>query len=45
MQYFDCDFTWEMAVEADKIAYRMEQSARKGKGKGKGQPESQRFEV
>ena len=44
-QYFDCDFTWEMAVEADKIAYRMEQSARKGKGKGKGQPESQTFEV
>ena len=41
-QYFQCDFSWEMAVEADRIAWRLwkeEQAAQKGKGKGKGQPE------
>ena len=40
-QYFQCDFTWEMAVEADCIAWRLwkhEQAAQKGYGKGKGQP-------
>ena len=43
MQYFNCDFTWDMAVEADRLAFRLEQSERKGKGKGK--PEPQTFEV
>ena len=40
-QYFQCDFSWDMAVEADCIAWRLwkeEQAAQKGKGKGKGQP-------
>ena len=45
MQYFNCDFTWDMAVEADKLAFRLEQSERKGKSKGKGKPEPQTFEV
>ena len=37
--YFD--FSWEMAQEADCIAWRLwqdEQAAQKGKGKGKGRP-------
>ena len=38
-QYFNCDFTWDMAVEADRLAFRLEQSERKGKSKGKGKPE------
>ena len=40
-QYFQCDFTWEMAVEADISAWRLwkaEQAAQKGKGTRKGQP-------
>ena len=44
-QYFNCDFTWDMAVEADRLAFRLEQSERKGKSKGKGKPASQTFEV
>ena len=52
-QYFQRDFSWEMAQEADCIAWRLwraEQAAQKGKGKGKGQPEvnatiPQTFEV
>ena len=50
--YFQCDFTWDMAVEADCIAWclwKQEQAAQKGKGKGKGQPADdappQTFEV
>ena len=42
-QYFNCNFTWEMAVEADRLAFRLEQSERKGKGSGK--PGPQTFEV
>ena len=42
-QYFDCDFTWEMAIEADRLAFRQEQSERKGKGSGK--PGQQTFDV
>ena len=42
-QYFNCDFSWEMAVEADRLAFRLEQSKRKGKGSGK--PGPQTFEV
>ena len=34
-----------MAEEADRLAFRLEQSERKGKSKGKGKPESQTFEV
>ena len=40
-QYFQCDFTWEMAIEADVSAWRLwkeEQAARRGKGTRKGQP-------
>ena len=52
-QYFQRDFSWEMAKEADCIAWRLwkaEQAAQTGKGKGKGQPEvnatiPQTFEV
>ena len=52
-QYFQRDFSWEMAQEADCIAWRLwqdEQAAQKGKGKGKGRPENtaavpQTFEV
>ena len=50
-QYFGRDFTWEMAQEADCIAWRLhraEQAAQR-KGKGTGQPEtdarSQTFDV
>ena len=38
-QYFQRDFSWEMAQEADCIAWRLwraEQAAQAGKGKGKG---------
>ena len=41
-QYFQRDFSWEKAQEADCIAWRLwkaEQAAQTGKGKGKGQPE------
>ena len=34
-QYFGCDFTWEMAVEVDRLGFRHEQQERKGKGFGK----------
>ena len=34
-QYFNCDFTWEMAIEADRLAFQQEQLERKGKGTGK----------
>ena len=52
-QYFQRDFSWEMAKEADCIAWRLwkaEHAAQTGKGKGKGQPEvnatiPQTFEV
>ena len=40
-QYFQCDFTWEMAIEADQSAWRLwkaEQAAQKGQGTRKGQP-------
>ena len=40
-QYFQCDFTWEMAIEADVSAWRLwkeEQATQKGKGTRKGQP-------
>ena len=42
-QYFNCQFTWEMAIEADRLAFRLEQSERKGKGSGK--PGQQTFDV
>ncbi len=34
-QYFNCDFTWEMAIEADRLGFQQEQLERKGKGTGK----------
>ena len=42
-QYFNCDFDWDMAVEADRLAFRQEQLERKGKGSGK--PGQQTFDV
>ena len=42
-QYFDCDFTWEMAIEADRLAFEQERLERKGKGSGK--PGQQTFDV
>ena len=41
--YFQRDFSWEMAQEADCIAWRLhkaEQAAQRNKGKGKGQPDN-----
>ena len=41
--YFGRDFSWEMAQEADCIAWNLhkaEQAAQRNKGKGKGQPDS-----
>ena len=34
-QYLNCDFTWEMAIKADRLASRQEQLERKEKGSGK----------
>ena len=42
-QYFGRNFTWEMAQEADCIAWRLhqaEKAAQRNKGKGKGQPDT-----
>ena len=41
--YFQRDFSWEMAQEADCIAWRLhkaEQAAQRSKGKRKGQPDN-----
>ena len=42
-QYFNCDFDYTMAIEADRLAFRQEQLERKGKGSGK--PGQQTFDV